>query len=173
MNNLGVAKQALGDYLSASIHLQRAAELQETHLPPVHLRVAETQRNLARNALLSGAPDSDEAIADTTGTGIRLLDFLIGEGSERERLNFIGRFDMVSLPLHSRLRDGCSRTRHPSSDTSFGSQAILRIRQLKFSRWHCGGRRNDHPYSSHRCITGTRLLSRKIRIFLKRIHPYL
>lgn len=98
LNNLGVAKQALGDYLSASIHLQRAAELQKTHLPPVHLRVAETQRNLARNALLSGAPDSDEAIADATGTGIRLLELLIGEGSERERLNFIGRFDMVSLP---------------------------------------------------------------------------
>jgi len=98
LNNLGVAKQALGDYLSASIHLHRAADLQKAHLPPVHLRVAETQRNLARNALLSGTPDSHEAIADAAATSIKLLELLIGEGTERERLNFIGRFDMVSLP---------------------------------------------------------------------------
>ncbi len=98
LNNLGVAEQALGDYDSASIHLHRAADLQKKHLPPVHLRVAETQRNLARNALLSGATDSHEAIEEAAATGIKLLELLIKEGSERERLNFIGRFDMVSLP---------------------------------------------------------------------------
>lgn len=98
LNNLGVAKQALGDYLSASTYLHRSADLQKIHLPPVHLRVAETQRNLARNALLSGSADSDEAIAQATDTGIKLLELLIREGTERERLNFLGRFDLVSLP---------------------------------------------------------------------------
>ncbi len=98
LNNLGVAKQALGDYLSASTYLHRASELQKTHLPPVHLRVAETQRNLARNALLSGATDSDEAITLATATGIKLLELLISEGTEQERLNFISRFDLISLP---------------------------------------------------------------------------
>jgi CHAT domain-containing protein/tetratricopeptide (TPR) repeat protein len=98
LNNLGVAKQALGDYLSAATYLDRAADLQKIHLPPVHLRVAETQRNLARNALLSGATGSAEAIAEATATGIKLLELLIREGTERERLNFIGRFDLISLP---------------------------------------------------------------------------
>jgi len=98
LNNLGVAKQALGDYQSASTYLHRAEHLQKAHLPPVHLRVAETQRNLARNALLSGALDSEKAIAQATATGIKLLELLIREGTERERLNFLGRFDLVSLP---------------------------------------------------------------------------
>ncbi len=98
LNNLGVTKQALGDYLSASTYLQRAADLQKAHLPPVHLRVAETQRNLARNALLSKSTGSDDAIAQATATGIKLLELLIREGTERERLNFLGRFDLISLP---------------------------------------------------------------------------
>ena len=98
LNNLGVAKQALGDYLSASTYLQRAADLQKIHLPPIHLRVAETQRNLARNALLTRSSDSDKLVAQATATGIGLLDLLIREGTERERLNFLGRFDLVSLP---------------------------------------------------------------------------
>ncbi|MFM2197876.1 MAG: hypothetical protein RLZZ505_1308 [Verrucomicrobiota bacterium] len=98
LNNLGVAKQALGDYQSASTYLHRAEHLQKAHFPSVHLRVAETQRNLARNALLSGALDSEEAIAQATATGIKLLEMLIREGTERERLNFLGRFDLVSLP---------------------------------------------------------------------------
>lgn len=98
LNNLGVAKLALGDHLNAANYLRRAANLQKKHLPPVHLRVAETQRNLARNAILSDAPDANELITQATTTGINLLELLIREGTERERLNFIGRFDLVSLP---------------------------------------------------------------------------
>lgn len=98
LNNLGVAKQIRGDYLGAANYLSRAAVLQKKHLPPVHLRVAETNRNLARNSILSGASDSNELIKQATATSISLLELLIREGTERERLNFIGRFDLVSLP---------------------------------------------------------------------------
>lgn len=98
LNNLGVSKQALGDYLSAATYLTRAATLQEKHLPPIHLRIAETQRNLARNSLLSRSGDSAKLIAKATDTGLKLLELLIREGTERERLNFISRFDLISLP---------------------------------------------------------------------------
>lgn len=98
LNNLGVAEQALGDYPSARIHLERAAALQAKHLPPTHLRVAETERNLARNSLLSGAPDARDHIGRATRIGLDLLDRLIQEGTENERLNFLERFDLVSLP---------------------------------------------------------------------------
>ena len=98
LNNLGVAEQELGDYESARVHLEQAAALQALHLPPTHLRVAETQRNLARNSLLSGAPDAREHIDRATRIGLELLDLLIREGTESERLNFLERFDLVSLP---------------------------------------------------------------------------
>lgn len=98
LNNLGVAKQTLGDYFSAATYFHRAAILQEKHLPSVHLRVAETQRNLACNALLSGDQDAKQLIEKATATGLALLNLLIKEGTERERLNFLGRFDLVSLP---------------------------------------------------------------------------
>jgi CHAT domain-containing protein/tetratricopeptide (TPR) repeat protein len=98
LNNLGVAEQALGDYPAARIHLERAAALQAKHLPPTHLRVAETERNLVQNSLLSGSPDARERIVRATRTGLDLLDRLIREGTENERLNFLERFDLVSLP---------------------------------------------------------------------------
>ncbi len=98
LNNLGVAEQQLGDFESARTHLERAAELQTANLPPTHLRVAETERNLARNALLAGAPDANEHIIRATEIGLNLLDRLITSGSENERLNFIERFDLISLP---------------------------------------------------------------------------
>ena len=98
LNNLGVAEQALGDYPAARIHLKRAAALQAKHLPTTHLRVAETERNLAQNSLLSGSPDAKEHIVRATRTGLDLLDSLIREGTENERLNFLERFDLVSLP---------------------------------------------------------------------------
>lgn len=98
LNNLGVAEQALGDYPAARTHLERAAALQAKHLPDTHLRVAETERNLAQNSLLSGSPDAREHIARATRIGLDLLDRLIREGTESERLNFLERFDLVSLP---------------------------------------------------------------------------
>lgn len=98
LNNLGVAEQALGDYPAARTHLERAAALQAKHLPATHLRVAETERNLARNALLSASPDARDHIVRATRIGLDLLDRLIREGSENERLNFLERFDLVSLP---------------------------------------------------------------------------
>jgi CHAT domain-containing protein/tetratricopeptide (TPR) repeat protein len=98
LNNLGVAEQALGDYQAARSHLERAASLQSKHLPATHLRVAETERNLAQNSILSGAPDSKDHIVRATRIGLDLLDRLIREGTESERLNFLERFDLVSLP---------------------------------------------------------------------------
>ena len=98
LNDLGCAEQAIGDYENAGIHLRRAAKLQEKHLPRLHLRVAETARNLARNSLLSGSPDAVQEIDRSSEIGIELLDELIHHGTERERLNFLQRLDLVSLP---------------------------------------------------------------------------
>lgn len=98
LNNLGVAEQALGDYPAARSHLERAAALQSKHLPATHLRVAETERNLAQNSLLSNSPDAGDHIVRATRIGLDLLDRLIREGTESERLNFLERFDLVSLP---------------------------------------------------------------------------
>jgi len=97
LNNLGVAEQALGDYDAARRHLEAAARLQERHLPELHLRVAETRRNLARNALLAGDPDAEVHVARAIELGLELLEQLIESGSERERLNFLERFDPLSL----------------------------------------------------------------------------
>ncbi|MEP4079201.1 CHAT domain-containing protein [Haloferula sp.] len=98
LNNLGVAEQAMGNLEDARSHLERAAALQADHLPPTHLRVAETQRNLAHNALLSGSADAESLIKEATMRGLDLLDRLIREGSEKERLNFLERFELLSLP---------------------------------------------------------------------------
>jgi CHAT domain-containing protein/tetratricopeptide (TPR) repeat protein len=98
LNNLGCAEQAEGNLSEAAVHLQRAAALQQKHLPRLHLRVAETARNLARNALLAKDPDAFEEIDRATGLGIELLGELLQHGSESERLNFLQRLDLVSLP---------------------------------------------------------------------------
>ncbi|MCW1922845.1 CHAT domain-containing protein [Luteolibacter arcticus] len=98
LNNLGSAEQAEGNYQNAETSLRRAAALQEKHLPKVHLQTAETARNLARNALLSGNPDAPAEIDRATSLGIAVLDDLIVHGSEQERLNFLQRHDLVSLP---------------------------------------------------------------------------
>lgn len=98
LNNLGVAEQELGDYSAARLHLERAATLQKKHLPPTHLRVAETERNLARNSLLAGDPDARDHVVRATHIGLDLLDQLIRQGTPNERLNFLERHDLVSLP---------------------------------------------------------------------------
>ncbi len=98
LNNLGAAEQAEGNYHNAETALRRAAALQEKHLPRVHLQTAETARNLARNALLSGNPAAAAEIDRATELGVAVLDELIGHGSEQERLNFLQRHDLVSLP---------------------------------------------------------------------------
>lgn len=98
LNNLGAALQELGNYDEARTSFERAAALQQRHLPPGHLRVAETARNLARNAILAGDPAAPGLVERATGLGLELLDRLIREGSETERLNFLQRIDLVSLP---------------------------------------------------------------------------
>jgi len=98
LNNLGCAEQAAGDLDRAATHLRRAAALQRKHLPPVHLRVAETARNLARNALLAGDPTAAAEIDHATALGLELLGELVRHGSEQERLNFLQRLDLISLP---------------------------------------------------------------------------
>jgi CHAT domain-containing protein/tetratricopeptide (TPR) repeat protein len=97
-HNLGVALQQLGDYAAAGEVLGAAAALQAEHLPPIHLRVAETRRHLARNALLAGQPDAREKVVAATDLGLALLEKLVAEGTETERLNFLARFDPLSLP---------------------------------------------------------------------------
>lgn len=98
LNNLGCAQQATGELQLAGETLRRAARLQGKYLPAVHLRVAETARNLARNALLLRSPDAAQEIDRATQTGLALLDELIVSGSEPERLNFLQLMDLVSLP---------------------------------------------------------------------------
>ncbi|MCW1884614.1 CHAT domain-containing tetratricopeptide repeat protein [Luteolibacter flavescens] len=97
LNNLGSAEQAAGDYPRAETSLRRAAALQEKHLPRVSVQASETARNLARNALLSGNEDAATQIDRATALGIAVLDELIVQGSEKERLNFLQRHDLVSL----------------------------------------------------------------------------
>ncbi|BCX50347.1 hypothetical protein HAHE_42550 [Haloferula helveola] len=97
-NNLGVAFQKTGQFEEARAELEIAAELQHRYLPPTHLRAAEIERNLAINALLEGSPDAPELARAATKTGLAILNRLIESGSERERLNFLERFDLVSLP---------------------------------------------------------------------------
>jgi CHAT domain-containing protein/tetratricopeptide (TPR) repeat protein len=98
LNNLGTACQELGNYDEARTYLERAAALQQRHLPPGHLRVAETARNLARNAILAGDPAAPALTERATALGLGLLDRLIRQGSETERLNFLQRIDLLSLP---------------------------------------------------------------------------
>jgi len=97
-HNLGVALQASGELDEAEGMLLRAARLQSLHLPEVHLRVAETARNLARNALLRDAPETGARIDRAVSISLALLEELVRGGSERERLNFLERFDLLSLP---------------------------------------------------------------------------
>ena len=98
LNNLGSADQAAGNYKQAAESLNRAAALQAKLLPRLHLRVAETAGNLARNALLSGEDNAAAAVDRATGIGIELLNELIRHGSEQERLNFLQLLHLVSLP---------------------------------------------------------------------------
>jgi CHAT domain-containing protein/tetratricopeptide (TPR) repeat protein len=98
LNNLGATEQAGGNYPSAETALRRAAALQEKYPADVQLQAAEIARNLARNALLSSKPDATAEIDRATALGIAVLDELIGHGSEQERLNFLQRHDLVSLP---------------------------------------------------------------------------
>lgn len=98
LNNLGCAEQAVGNLAAAGQHLRRAADLQSRQASPVHLRVAETARNLARNALLSRDPSAPAEIDRATEIGLKLLGDLIQHGSERERLHFLQHLDLVSLP---------------------------------------------------------------------------
>ena len=98
-NNLGTAEQMLGDYPAADEALQRALRLQrQLHGDGAHLRTAEILRNLARNALLMESNDSRERVDAATRSGLELLEELVLHGSERDRLNFLERFDLVSLP---------------------------------------------------------------------------
>lgn len=97
LNNLGSTLLAEGKYEESRRFLLEAARLQRRHLPPVHLRVAETRRNLALNAMLSGDPRAAELVREANQVGLALLERLVRHGSEIERLNFLQRIDLVSL----------------------------------------------------------------------------
>ncbi|MBB5351023.1 CHAT domain-containing protein/tetratricopeptide (TPR) repeat protein [Haloferula luteola] len=98
LNNLGVALTRDGELTEARSALERCLELQNRHLDPVHLRVAETRRNLAFVYLHLDDPRALEMVDGTTKIGLQLLEKLVHNGTERERLNFLARFDPVSLP---------------------------------------------------------------------------
>jgi len=133
LNNLGVAWIEGGRIDDARRILDRCAALQDRYLPPIHLRVAETRRNLATVAFLRKDNDYLEQIDDATRIGLELLEELVKQGSERERLNFINRFDNVSLVCSTgdatrisdllfaskgRLLDVLlSHSKHPTGDT--------------------------------------------------------
>lgn len=98
-NNLGTAEQLLGNYPAAETSLEQALLLQrKVHGDAAHLRTAEILRNLARNALLMERRDGRKRVEAATQTGLELLEDLVVHGSERDRLNFLERFDLVSLP---------------------------------------------------------------------------
>lgn len=97
LNNLGVAEQRLGKYGVSRRHLERAAALQNAHFPELHLRAAEIARNLAATALLAGDADASILTRAANRTGLDLLEHILRDGSEVERLNFLQRVDLVSL----------------------------------------------------------------------------
>lgn len=134
LNNLGCADQAAGNYAAAERNLRRAAALQAKHLPRLHLRVAETARNLARNAVLAGKADAVKEIDDATRLGIGLLEKLVGHGTERERLNFLQRLDLVSLACSTgdggRIADVLAATKARLLDTMLESDRELETGSL-------------------------------------------
>jgi CHAT domain-containing protein len=132
LNNLGAAEQAEGNYHNAEAALRRAAALQEKHLPRVHLQTAETARNLARNSLLAGKPDAAAEIDRATALGVAVLDELIGHGSEQERLNFLQRHDLVSLP--------CA-----TGDPSRIAKVLLATKARLFDAMLAGGKSDAAP----------------------------
>ena len=97
LNNLGIAEMRLKDYPKAREALQRARDLQVEHLPEIHLRVAETERNLATVSLLAGDPQARALVESANRIGLALLEQLVKNGTETERLNFLERVDLVSL----------------------------------------------------------------------------
>lgn len=127
LNNLGCADQAAGNYAEAETSLRHAAELQAKHLSRLHLRVAETARNLARNAVLSGSPQAGKEIGEATQLGLGLLEELIRHGTEQERLNFLQRLDLVSLPCATgdaaRIADALTATKARLLDSMLGPAA--------------------------------------------------
>ncbi|GAA5481681.1 CHAT domain-containing protein [Haloferula sargassicola] len=98
LNNLGVALSRQGRQQEAREVLDRCLALQEKYLEPIHLRVQETRRNLAFVCLAMNDPRALEMVDEATDVGLKLLDEVVHHGTERERLNFLSRFDPVSLP---------------------------------------------------------------------------
>ncbi len=98
LNNLGVALLKQHRAEEAEQVLQRCLSLQERYLDPIHLRVTETRRNLAFAYLALDHPEAGEMVDRTTEAGLKLLEELVENGTESERLNFLSRFDLISLP---------------------------------------------------------------------------
>ena len=96
-NNLAIAQMRSGDFEQARTNLLLARALQAEHLPEIHLRVAETERNLAAVCLLAKSEDAAERVRSANHIGLELLDQLLRHGTETERLNFLERIDLLSL----------------------------------------------------------------------------
>ncbi|MEM1083446.1 MAG: CHAT domain-containing protein [Verrucomicrobiota bacterium] len=97
LNNLGVARLRLDSFNQAYATLVQARELQREHLSEAHLRVAETERNIAAASMMLERPDARKWIGTANQSGLDLLERLVRHGSETERLNFLQRIDLVSL----------------------------------------------------------------------------
>ncbi|MDP0491280.1 MAG: CHAT domain-containing protein [Verrucomicrobiota bacterium JB023] len=99
-NNLGLALMKQGSHDSAAQSLEMALAL----LPATekgHQRRAEWLQNRAWNALLAGSERTPTLVREACLAAEDVLAELLSSGTERERLNFLARFDFYSLPAQA------------------------------------------------------------------------
>jgi len=96
-NNMGIALLRSGKFEEAKVTLLEARLLQMKHLPEIHLRVAETERNLAIASMQVGDDATRDRVRSANRIGLKVLDQILRHGTETERLNFLERIDLVSL----------------------------------------------------------------------------
>lgn len=101
-NNLGLAAMFAGDHPTAEEQFQCALDLLDQKLQGLefgHQRRAEWKQNLAWNSLLAGdTSETSSLVTAASDEAQAVLHQLLTDGTERERLNFLARFDLFSLP---------------------------------------------------------------------------
>lgn len=99
-NNLGYVCQRLGDLVGAQEAFAEATNRYRRSVGPDHLRTIEATTNLLLSHLLEEGP-SETVIArveETTRSRLAIFDRMVSYGSERQRLNFLQRDNIASLP---------------------------------------------------------------------------
>jgi len=99
-NNHGYACQRLGRFPDAAQSFRRAVALYRSAVGAGHQRYIEARKNLALNLLLEGSAEEDAAdqIRATATEALDVLGRLLTFGTERQRLNYLQRVDLLSLP---------------------------------------------------------------------------